>query len=230
MYLLPNDRVSVARSGNNQWPTAIRCLCPFCQDWTRYVFTTDQWKGAVGAAGIQTLCGCPVCGERAAFFHLAPITIGTSERETYMRPSPRRDRRPVEGIAQVAESEPRLESTYLHALNSYNLGQWEAAAILARKVLEGIARGYVPEAGRMPLGPLLGKLSDVDLSAPIRDLAQAVKSAGDAGAHFDAEVEVTEPIASEMIDLLDFIVTYLVIAPAKAAALSKTLNPGTPDS
>lgn len=64
----------------------------------------------------------------------------------------------------------------------------------------------------------------VDLAKPLRDLSHAIRHGGNLSAHFDQEKEPNHEMARMMVELLEFLITYLYILPKNIEKLDSTLK------
>jgi hypothetical protein len=130
---------------------------------------------------------------------------------------PTRD--PVPGLDVVPEDQIplRLKRAYLSALNVLAIGEAEATAASCRRVLEGVtARILTDEADRnKSLGRRIQSLAKEHekLAAPLIELSDLLREGGNLGAHFDDDVETTLTDAERMVELLDYLITYLFVLP-----------------
>ena len=72
------------------------------------------------------------------------------------------------------------------------------------------------------LGPLVKKLAElVDLSAPLKDLAEALTKGRNIGAHFDLDLEPNEIMSFKMLELLEVIIEYIYVLPTQVEDFGK---------
>jgi hypothetical protein len=111
----------------------------------------------------------------------------------------------------------------IEALNTKN---YPATAVCARRTLEGIFKYLVPEEKRrLPLVKLIDQArTEVDLSAPLTSLSHAIRDGGNLGAHFDADAEPDAALARQMVELLDYLITYLYELPKQIEQLEQSLG------
>lgn len=88
---------------------------------------------------------------------------------------------------------------------------WDAAMLACGKVFEEVAKAELPYNERGgTLGQLLDKLpKEVDLDAPVRELAAELKRSSGLAAAFDLEREATPELARAGLELVDAFLTYL---------------------
>ena len=109
------------------------------------------------------------------------------------------------------------------ALNSSNFA---ATTVCARRTLEGIFKYLVPEKEqKKPLAQLIEHVkSNNDLAAPLQSLSHAIRDGGNLGAHFDMEKEPDAVIARQMVEFLEYLISYLYVLPKEINALESSLN------
>ena len=64
----------------------------------------------------------------------------------------------------------------------------------------------------------------LDLQKPILTLADALRKGGNLGAHFDLEKTPDKKIASQMLDLLDYLIEYIYILPNRIDGLHNEIE------
>jgi hypothetical protein len=151
------------------------------------------------------------------FYISEPIDMKPSQ--IYIDPSFSESRKPIEDYTLI--SDDRVRAAYLDVLDTYNKGAYRAIPPVVGRALEGIVKDRLKGEKDVDLskvrmlGPLLEKLSNVDLAQPLRDLATALKDGRNIGTHFDLDVEPDEKMSIRMLDLLEVIVEYIYILPAQ---------------
>lgn len=96
----------------------------------------------------------------------------------------------------------------------------------ARRTLEGIFKYLVAQERRnAPLARLIEHVKeDKDLAAPLTSLSHAIRDGGNLGAHFDMEKEPNETLARQMVELLDYLISYLYVLPEEIKKLEQSLG------
>jgi hypothetical protein len=115
----------------------------------------------------------------------------------------------------------RVRAACLSVLDTYNRGAYLAVPAMVGRALEGVVKDRLKNEKDIDLtktrmlGPLLGKLADVDLAKPLKDLANALTEARNIGTHFDLDIEPTEDMSTKMLTLLEVIIEYIYVLPAQ---------------
>lgn len=119
-----------------------------------------------------------------------------------------------------------LQRSLTSTIDSLNARNFPATAVGARRTLEGIFKYLVDSPSRTKsLYQLIDQVkSNNDLAAPLETLSHAIRSGGNLGAHFDDENEPTEVMAGKMVELLDYLISYLYVLPSKITDLEKALG------
>ncbi len=222
MYPISLKFVAQWQQVGNKWvPQSVDISCPFCGrhvTFTLFEYATDGKRNTIAASG-----SCPGCHEQARFWIIDPKPFGdTQGRECQalcIYPKPSLSREPMAGLDKIPED---IGRAYASTVNVFNAGEWTATAVLCRRVLEGIAKNLLPEdKQKRPLAQQLSELaSEIDLSRPLTSLAEAIRKGGNLGAHFDLDREPDEPTASQMVDLLEYLMEYLYVLPADVDSLN----------
>ena len=66
--------------------------------------------------------------------------------------------------------------------------------------------------------------SEIDLAAPLSALSHAIRDGGNLGAHFDMEKEPDERLARQMVELLEYLISYLYVLPKRIEQLEQSLG------
>jgi hypothetical protein len=140
-----------------------------------------------------------------------------------MHPTPRLSRQPIAAIDTIPES---ITRAYVSAINVYNVHEWTAAAVLCRRVLEGLTQSQLPEDFRKrTLAQQLQELGNhVDFEKPMHMLTDAIRRGGNLGAHFDADKEADEETVTMMLDLLEYLMEYVFALPKRIEHLHARVN------
>jgi len=143
----------------------------------------------------------------------------------YMYP-PSKARAPSPDIMGSARLAAPLKRAYESAVNVVRMREWSAAAMSCRRLLEGITKMALPaQLQHETLAKQLEAFpTHVDLGKPLMDLADAVRKAGNLGAHFDLEREPNEEVATLMLDLSEDLIEYLFALPERIEDLHLKLQ------
>ncbi|GAB2769648.1 hypothetical protein GCM10010465_14030 [Actinomadura fibrosa] len=119
-----------------------------------------------------------------------------------------------------------LKKAYESTLDVYNHGQWTATSVLVRRLLEGITQDLLPDDKKKhSLSKRLTELpSHLELKQPILTLADALRKGGNLGAHFDLENTPDKEIATQMMDLIDYLIEYIYILPKQIENLHRDIQ------
>lgn len=121
-----------------------------------------------------------------------------------------------------------LQRSYESTVQSFNTKNYVATATGCRRTLEGIFKSLVADdKKKLVLAKLIDAAKDsVDLAAPLTKLSHAVREGGNLGAHFDEELEPSREMASHMVDLVEYLLSYLYVLPRKIDGLHDILGNG----
>ena len=206
-------------------PTALSSACPFCGE--RVIFTLTNAVDDLQRCAVAANGSCPSCGKVVFFWALRTqqVTTTPSEnpREVYMYPAAERLYSLPAFLGDLPEPLCRAFLTTVDALNSRN---YAATAVCARRTLEGIFKYQLAmDQQNAPLAKLIERTTEtVDLAKPLRALSHAIRDGGNLGAHFDIEKEPDEHIALQMVELLDYLISYLYVLPQEIGKLELSLG------
>jgi hypothetical protein len=216
MYAIPRTAVVQWGSTNGRHvPTVIDLLCPACK--RPVTFHLPNWSNEE-AAGSPKGARCPACGRVSDLLRLGGGV--NNEVRIYLDATDPSVREPVAGLDLVSEDSISLplKKAYQSALNVFAIGEAEATAASCRRVVEGIMEriGSEPHGGRRRvLAQRIRDLADNPqvLARPIIELSEALRERGNLAAHFNADIETSIDDAGRMLDLLDYLITYLFVVP-----------------
>jgi hypothetical protein len=205
-------------------PNSVNTICPFCK---RNVHIQMTWKYQLNKEDNYCSVQCPNCKKKLRFIYLVDPSDAKNldAGQLYMDPG-FQERRLLEGIEENDKLPNSLKRAYLSAVTVYNAREWTSTAVMCRRVLEGIVKTINPSV--KPNANLARSLENLrttmDFNKPIMTIADAIRKGGNFGAHFDEEKEPNEEVSKLMIDLLDYLIEYLFILPARIEVLHDTLE------
>lgn len=191
-------------------PSEIRAQCPSCVEYR--IFAIGGWKEH-GNMRYAT-APCPGCN-RDCFFVVADYTAGSSKPlgggKLFMHPASAQRYASIE-LADALEVYPELKNDYLKAIQYYNTQDFSGLTLAARRMLEGLTRMYLPNVEeREPLQTSLTRLAkERDLGLTIGELSNALKDAGNLGAHFGSS-RVSQEIATSAMQMAEEFLTLHVL-------------------
>ena len=97
--------------------------------------------------------------------------------------------------------------------------------LLTREIMQQRPCARVEEKRNTTLAKLIEHTkANVDLAAPLTSLSHAIRDGGNLGAHFDMEKEPNESLAKQMVELLEYLISYLYVLPKEIADLESSLG------
>jgi hypothetical protein len=121
----------------------------------------------------------------------------------------------------------QLQRAFVSTVDVLNSRNYTATAVLAGRTLEGIFKLLAPDdMQRATLAKLIRHVSENrDLAAPLKSLAHAIRDGRNLGAHFHFKKEPGEDQARQMVQLLDYLISYLFVLPTEIEKLERALEP-----
>jgi hypothetical protein len=224
MQLIPENSVrswSAYGSNSIKAPTSISTNCPHCN--ALAVFALDRYLDDAHRKAASTTGICPGCQSEVFFW----VILDSKDNQSmiYMYPQVKNHYPHPDFLNDLPEPLSRSFVSTVDALNAQN---YTATTVCARRTLEGIFKYLVPEEERKKT---LVKLIEhtklnMDLSAPLTFLSHAIREGGNLGAHFDMEKEPNEVMARQMVDLLEYLISYLYVLPKEIKQLEESLSKG----
>lgn len=205
--------------GGVRFPQAISLRCPHCGQLG--IFTTsshlpDPQRGAASASG-----KCPACQHHVGFW--AVNEGGVEAADVFFHPD---NNDYYELLRDNSELPEPLGRAFISTVDAFNAGNFPATAVCCRRTLEGIFKYLLPEERRaLSLAKAIDQSADhVDFALPIRQLANAIRKGGNLGAHFDMLTEPDERVARAMVELLEYLISYLYILPRRIKGLEREFD------
>lgn len=213
-----------AQVGIHSCPRAITAVCPECTEKVLFDLKGHQFddrRETMASTGV-----CPGCGTKVHVWTFRPKTPETKnalyQGSVFMHPTARDHHEAIQFSTDIPEA---LARAYHSTVDSYNSGNYAATAVCCRRTLEGLFTHVLNEERIDRLAEAIDKaVSTVDLAKPLRDLSHAIRTGGNLGAHFNSQNEPTKPMARAMVELLEYIVSYLYVLPNEIAKLDKELS------
>ncbi len=199
----------------DRWiPGSVAIHCPYCGRLATFTlgdYSLDRLRNTVSASGT-----CPACRKTVRLWALDPGVRPDPRNRAFQElcicPTPSNNLKPMSGVDKIP---PEIGREYASAINVFNAGEWNAAAICCRRVLEAVVQNLLPKDSRKgSLSEQLGSLqSNVDLTKPLTSLADALRKGGNLGAHFNLEREPDQATARQMLDFVEYLMRYLYVLP-----------------
>jgi hypothetical protein len=224
---------NIALSSVRQWtkystarvPASISTVCPCCDE--RVVFTLERQQDDSARLTVTATASCPGCSKPVHFWAVRdePTPKGDENNPVaiYMYPVSKNYYPNPNFIQNIP---PTVQRSFISSIDAFNSKNYVATAVCARRTLEGIFKNLVPEEKR---NDVLAKLieyvkTDIDLSAPLSSLSHAIRDGGNLGAHFDEKKEPSEKLARQMVELLEYLISYLYVLPKEIKKLEESLE------
>lgn len=206
---------------SNGLARTVELICPHCLKLS--TFDTKPWQEH-GRKVAAAEAPCARCEQAVQFVQLLDDTGARLDDGLHVYP-PTGAREPMPGSGYLHELASPLGRTYESALRLYNKGEWGAASLVVRHLLEGLAARLLADDKReLPLSRQLEALpKDVDLTRPLHDIAPLLASGGAFGREFDDEAGISQGTASQLLELAEQLVAYLVVMPGTMAELKSRI-------
>lgn len=226
MQLVPASSVCGWRMvGKARAPTAVSTVCPHCGEkgiFTLINYSDDPTRLAIAATG-----QCPGCKRRVQFWAVRHEQAPKDEKDNpagvYMYPPAKNYYASREFSPDIPEP---LQRAFVSTIDAFNSRNYVATAMCARRTLEGIFKYLVAEEKRKSsLAKLIEDVTkELDMAAPLKSLSHAIRDGGNLVAHFDSEKEPSDLLARQMVELLDYLISYLYVLPNEIKKLEQSLG------
>lgn len=228
MQLIPASSVrSWKKVGNGKTPTSISTVCPHCGE--KGIFALANHQDDTARLAIASTAHCPGCNHNVQFWAVrheqVPKDDTNNPAAVFMYPVAKNHYPNPNFAPDIPDA---LQRAFVSTIDAFNSRNYAATAVCARRTLEGIFKYLVAEEKRNTnLARLIEHAkNDIDLAAPLTSLSHAIRDGGNLGAHFDMEKEPNETLARQMVELLDYLISYLYVLPKEIKKLEQNLGKG----
>lgn len=214
--------------GSARVAASISTVCPYCGE--KGIFALSDHRDDPHRLAVASSARCPGCNAKAQFWavrhELAPKDGTNNPAAVFMYPVAKNFYPNPDFAADIPDA---LQKSFISTIDSFNSRNYAATAVCARRTLEGIFKYLVSEDKRnAPLSKLIEfAKSGLDLAAPLTSLSHAIRDGGNLGAHFDMEKEPNDVIAKQMVELLDYLISYLYVLPNEIKKLEESIGKGS---
>lgn len=226
MHTLSPQNVVQWTAFENRWtPGSLAIHCPYCGRLATFTVgdcSLDKPRNTISASAM-----CPACRKTVRLWVLDPGACPDTKNRIFQElcvcPTPSINLKPMSGVDKIP---PEIGREYASAINVFNAGEWNAAAICCRRVLEAVVQNLLPKESRKgSLSEQLGSLqSNVDLTKPLTSLTDALRKGGNLGAHFNLEREPDQATARQMLDFIEYLMRYLYVLPGEVESFHNDIT------
>ncbi|MFC3551444.1 hypothetical protein ACFOLC_10530 [Lysobacter cavernae] len=206
---------------SNTFPRTVEMICPHCLK--EALFEARSWQEHGRQVSASELL-CSRCEEAVLFVQLLDRDGVSKAGALYCHPRSG-GRETMAGVGHLQALSGPLARTYDSAVKLYNRAEWGAAALTVRHLLEGLAARLIADDKReLPLIRQLEALPhEMDLARPLQDIAQLLAPAGTFGRQFEDEATIDKVTAEQLLELVEQLITYLVVLPGTMAELKSRI-------
>lgn len=224
MELIPSRSIRSWKTANGgKVPGTVSTICPHCGE--RGLFALDAMYHDQPRATVCATASCPGCAKPVHFWAIRRARdVGDLEiPAVYMWPPATGRYSPPELPSHIPEP---LRRAFISTADVLNTKNYTSTAVSARRTLEGIFKYLLPDEGRQTnlMNMIERATKELDLAAPLKSLSHAIRGGGNLGAHFDSEREPDAALARQMVELLEYLISYLYVLPNQIKALEESLG------
>lgn len=218
---------SASKQGDRWNLPILGTTCPHCGQGAWFEFDPPLSRTDVHEEPRARTCPC---GGAIWFYVIAAPQRDSAGWLFIDPPAPTSAEHRYEVSEALAELAPALGEAYEEAVGALLAGFSSAAVTEARRTLDGLVKLLLQHAGEeLPDQPVLTHLlrqlpEKVDLSRPLQESALAIRDGGNLGAHFDMQATASPELAQEAVKLVEALVDYLLLLPARVSRLRHLLE------
>ncbi len=210
--ILPGSILSFNQYGHLKIPKAVKCECPECGKATAFILKSNYQANKIG---LFSQGNCPFCKVTSSFvIMLKENHTGTNEAADVFIYD---QRQPLHQIEKQPDIPGDLIRSYRSALKVHQSNDPLATAVMSKRVLESVLKSFLGEdTNGLPLADRFKQLpSHIDLSKPLSSLSHLIDRESTLQQMLDLERDLDDEMAELLMDLLNGLIEYLYVLPAK---------------
>ena len=216
---IPNESIKKWAYANGKklsHPVSVAAVCPGCS--LHVVFSTKRRMYDANRDTSSCSAECPSCSQLVHFWIVDlvghALQDGKSEPGVYMLPAPHAHMDMSEHNSLISSSVLQYCKT---AQEIYFSGNLMATNVMIKTALETVFDDFLPlgnSRGDLP-SMIRDSISSINHSEPLAKLCASTTKQGDLHALFQNHHGTTKETADAMMQLLETLVTYLYVLPAR---------------
>ncbi len=198
--------------------------CPWCNERGLFKLKSHQYDQPRNV--FSSTASCSGCSKMVHFWTVEPkggLSNSTEHGKVFMYPIPKNR---IDELTFDDEVPEQLVRSYRSTIDAYNSKNYSSTAVCCRRTLEGMFKYLLPEGNRkIGLAKAIEEaINSVNFSKPLSSLSHAIRQGGNLGAHFDLDKEPNEDMARSMVELLQYLLSYLYVLPREIEKLENVLS------
>lgn len=209
-------------------PRTLELRCPHCGERARFHSRPWQEHGIRIAAAEAP---CELCEKTVQLVQLVDGNAKAIDDALWVTPPPG-ERRPLRGVEHLEAMSRPLAREYDSVLRLFNAGHYGAAALTLRHMVEGLAPILLPK-DRQDLAPhrqLEALATQPGCARPLQRTVQLLGPDGPFEQAFSDVAAIDRDRAEQMLDVVENLVTCLVVQPAMLEALNDRVGGACQDN
>jgi hypothetical protein len=208
----PGSILSYSQYGHLKIPKEVKSKCPECSKIARFTLKADCHANKIG---MFSKGNCPECKTAASFVIMMPHLIEPAHDQVKVYIYDHK--MPFAQVENDANIPGDLIRVYRSALNAHQLQDPSATAVLTKRVLESVTKGFLGEKAKgQTLSTQVESLpKHLDLTRPLVTLSQLIQPESQFHQILELDRDLDDDMARLMLELLDGIIEYLYILPSK---------------
>jgi hypothetical protein len=209
-------------------PRTLELRCPHCRERARFHSRPWQEHGIRVAAAEAP---CELCEKTVQLVQMVDANAKAIEGALWVTPPPG-ERRAMRGVEHLEAMSQPLAREYASVLRLFNCAHFGAAALTLRHMVEGLVPMLLPKDRQdVPQHRQLEALANLPGCArPLQRTAQLLGPDGPFERAFSDVAAIDRDKAEQMLDVVENLVTCLVIQPAMLEALNDRIGGAREDN
>ena len=220
-------------------PRGVRARCGYCNTLQTLKLSSPVYNSDSRSIVFKADCVNSQCRMVSTALLTEPSTSSGSEKgkEFWILPKPLVREAAVNDVFIAGDQATRIKRAYKSALKNFNDNDYSESIAASGRVVEAIGKTAFPKSKSVRnIGGLFYKLEDnisvnpdfKELIDPLVKLGKALALGRNPGGHFFLEAEPDQDLASKVLDLTEFLLTYIYVVAdqgVEVASLIEACNP-----
>lgn len=230
----------VTLSGRNYMvPSEIRTRCGHCGSLQHLKCANPSLNVESNSITCKAICANSECKNSVSRGVSTILIVGLAlnpnsrPKEFWILPKPKARKPSVDEGLISGNQASRIKRAYRSALKNFNDNDYTEAIAASGRVVEAIGKTVFPNSkATKNIGPLFYNLEDSvssipdfkELLTPLVNLGKALAVGRNTGGHFFLETEPDDNLASKVLDLTEFLLTYVYVVADQGSEVKRLID------
>ena len=216
-------------------PRGIRGRCAYCNSFQTFKCTGHTINRESNTITMKATC--ITCGDGSTALMIGAVhttrDFAVKPKEFWITPPPSMRSLGVDLSLITGLHSDRIQMAYKSSVELYNANEHVASIASCGRVLEGISKTKITGSqSKASIGKLFKKLEKgledksefIEFIRPILSLGEALRLGRNPSDHFDLAVEPSRELAGKILDLIEFLMTYIYVMPGESQRVEEMIK------